>query len=380
MEETVSTDLPPGVTAINVGNEAAGARGELESFARDFAAAVDGQVKDPKEKSKVNQALAQVNRELNDLGVNTKPRDASVVHADHAKQNQLTAKDAVGMAAGVIGTVTGNQTAQMISQILSSEEPKNGLGQLARIARAAGIKTVGKVSLDQAVSGAQANVGMLNAVKTLRDNGFGGDTIYASEQQMAQGGNDKKNFIRDTALKLKDNVKNGADHDLSQVLQKPVAKSEAQKRVEAGAGQNTGNSASQKTARDFSAATASAKRNGTAQVVQAAQNSGGMVPRHSEFKTTTDLLQLLGYAPAPNIVAAIDEIGNRHEEAMKEQDRLRKEAEEFKKQEEERLAAEQANVPVPRRAAGAQLLEQLKAAGVPVVSMELTPRMPEPIG
>jgi hypothetical protein len=238
------------------------------------------------------------------------------------------------MIAGVAAAVTDNPIAKMVAQILTMGEGGGGLDKLAGVARAAGVKTVGNVSLDTAVNNAHANLGTVKAVQSMRQNGFLGDTIYASGQQIAANGGGsvgEHNFIAETALMLKQN-KNGAQNDLSQVLQKPVEASKAQKAEAA----NTGVKASTvtaKSAQDFS--------NMRVEVVKSNNSAlAKLNRRHSGNMNNGNLLEKLGYkeptavAVAPSLVADINKVG-----AEAEANR-QKEALEFQRKEEERLRLE----------------------------------------
>ncbi|HCM83583.1 MAG TPA: hypothetical protein PKW15_01300 [Alphaproteobacteria bacterium] len=337
-EDTVSADLPACTVAINVDNAANGARGELAQFVQDFAAAIETQAK-PEHKAEVTKALHDVGQELRNIGVNTsKPKDAAVNHVDTVKKPQSSLSGTIGAVAGAVGEITGSQTARIVSQLLSSSEPKCGLAQLGKIAEKAGIKTVGKTSLENAIGNAQANVGVVKGVETLRKNGFNGDTIYATGVQLTANGGGamgEKNFIRDTALKLNDNVQHGHNHDLSKTLARPVAQSKSQIDAANSAGKTAAPALSQNEAKASKAEDARNLRENEVTLTMAEKTPAALVPlinkrRASQMPQNAIVSQILGNKP-------VDPTAKTDAELLME--KTRQETEAFKKQEAEMLAA-----------------------------------------
>jgi len=193
-------ELPPGYMAVDVAQEGARAAKDLNQLLRDVVQAI--QAAGPRGKA-VMPALTAASNAIEPLigsVQSSQARGASVVHADNIKTNQLRAAQNPGAAA--------NSPADFVKKIIASPVAAGAaaitsLKELEKVANAAGIQTVGGMSLQNAMNGARDNVGTVVAAQSLCSQGH--TIVYAKTEQLASTGTPQQGvaaFVRDCAYRV----------------------------------------------------------------------------------------------------------------------------------------------------------------------------------
>jgi len=239
-------ELPEGYGGVNIGSAAAAAQGDLKQFSKDVIAALRDSSATQPQKSEVVSALREVMREAGpkDSAHSSQAKGAAVNHRDEANINRLTATQAAGMVVGVAGALTGNKTLSAAAEMLSDADQKpSSLLRLKKAAQAAGIKTVGKngTSLDDAVINAQKSMDTIKAVRSMRQNGFNGDTIYGTTAQLGSGKDGAQAFVRECADRYAKQRSGINAEDQLEFLQRPKPVTQERRQAAEIAGQKIGN-------------------------------------------------------------------------------------------------------------------------------------------
>ncbi len=221
-----SSPLPTGTEAINLNNMAGGMRTEIAKAAKVMLAEAD-KVHDKSLKSEMRQAVRDFVSEAR--GINLGPhssafKDGAKEHVDHAGQNKQSFGRMMGDVAGAAAKVSTNPIYKAVATVLMDGTQPSALEALKMVFAKAGVN-INTPVMKNAIEGAKENLDTLKSISALRANGFNDSTIYATGGQIAaNGGGQKgiKGFIRETAQRLKDNVHNGQNHDLSKTLKRPV--------------------------------------------------------------------------------------------------------------------------------------------------------------
>jgi len=239
-------ELPAGYGGVNLKEVDGGARADLAQFAQDIRAALKDAPATAGQKSEVRAALREVMREAGpkDGAHSSQAKDAAVIHADESKKNRLTAMQTAGMVAGVAGALTGNKTLSAAAELLTDADQKpSSLQRLKKAAQAANIKTVGKkgASLDEAFANSQKSLDTLKAVRSMRQNGFNGDTIYGTTAQLGSGKDGAQAFVRECADRLAKQRSGSNSEDKLEFLQRPKPVTQERREAAEISGQRIGN-------------------------------------------------------------------------------------------------------------------------------------------